>query len=154
MEKINLIEYWMLENETILEIGKFSILWGCFEWKYFDNNCNKNKIDNYAKKINNENAELLVLCYNIINKLRSLYNHDSNTIIERLHSGIMSSEIEKCLKTDCSDKLSIIQGTLYICYRVRNNMFHGEKCEFFLNEQKDLFKKINFLLNQLLTQSS
>ncbi len=41
-------------------------------------------------------------------------------------------------------------AVLFICSRIRNNMFHGEKDEYQLNRQKELFAIINDFLCELL----
>ena len=149
VERLNLFENWGLENDTIFETGKFSVLWGCFEWKYFNNNCNKEKIDQAMQTIN-INQNLISSCGEIINELKVLYNNDTKVIIERLRCNKMTKEINKCLNNKDIDNLSLLQGALYICYRIRNNMFHGEKCEFFLDRQRNLFININIFLTELL----
>lgn len=40
-----------LTNEIIMEIGRFAILWNCFEREIFNNNCSSEKIKNNYENI-------------------------------------------------------------------------------------------------------
>ena len=40
-----------LKNETVLEIGRFAILWNCFERNCCNNNCNPSSIKKISGSI-------------------------------------------------------------------------------------------------------
>ena len=58
-----------LNEETVLEIGKFSILWNCFEHDWYRNNCNPTKIRNITKTIS-VSAEAQARLANVLNERR------------------------------------------------------------------------------------
>lgn len=52
-----------------------------------------------------------------------------------------------------TDTNNLVYALLFIAYRVRNNLFHGEKDVYTLHLQKDLFQTINSLLSIYLQQT-
>lgn len=46
-----LIKGYSLQEETVFEIGKFTILWNWFECSWCHNNCNPRKIKQIATRI-------------------------------------------------------------------------------------------------------
>lgn len=46
-----LIKGYTLQEETVLEVGKFAILWNCFERSWCQNNCNPSVIKCIANTI-------------------------------------------------------------------------------------------------------
>lgn len=43
-----LIKGYNLKEETVIEVGKFTILWNWFEWSWCNNNCNSKTIKHIA----------------------------------------------------------------------------------------------------------
>jgi len=52
-----------------------------------------------------------------------------------------------------TDTNNVVYALLFIVYRVRNNLFHGEKDVYTLHLQRDLFEAINSLLSTYLGQT-
>jgi hypothetical protein len=54
---------------------------------------------------------------------------------------IFESDLRPDIKT-------ALKGMLFIAYRIRNNLFHGEKCITSLPKQRDLFMTLNFIITK------
>ena len=142
-----------LDDELIVEIGKFSILWNCFERFQFDNNCNAEKIRFVCSRIfidKDKQAELA----KVLNERRSWFGQ---TIPEYVETGLYPGNarqnrpedrmaMEQFMKQEGDD---LCQGCLLVIFRIRNNLMHGLKCVEQLNDQLELFKAVNGVLESL-----
>lgn len=63
------------------------------------------------------------------------------------------SLLREVLAGTITDTNNVVYSLLFIAYRVRNNLFHGEKDVYTLHLQKELFKTINSLLSTYLQQT-
>ena len=136
-----------LNEQTVMEIGKFTILWNIFEKEKWENDCNTDKLAKLVSRRNtNINWQNLATT---LTERRDLYNEDTPRYInERLSLGRGIKEIEKiCIRDfiNSSGQTSLIGGLLAI-YRIRNNMFHGLKDWTELDSQFELFVKLNEFL--------
>ena len=66
MLEINNYSY---NKETILEIGKFAVMWNFFEYDKFNKECEVSKIKDYVAKLK-ITEELVAKCYDLRDKLR------------------------------------------------------------------------------------
>ena len=151
-----LLERYCINEETIKTIGEFSILWCRFEEVFFDRNASFSKIREWSKKL-------------IINdELRSLYDSvklsaikyltviDEESIQERIfskqHPG-KPFEIDPILDflNPEGSKQDWIGCMIYI-QRIRNNLFHGLKSIYSLDDQRNMFIEICKLLDYILKQ--
>ena len=76
-----------LKNETVLEIGRFAILWNCFERNCCNNNCNPSSIKKISGSIqlDMEKQENLA---NVLNERRSWFGQlESDYVENSLHPG-------------------------------------------------------------------
>ena len=136
-----------LNEQTVMEIGKFTILWNIFEKEKCENDCSTDKLAKLVSRRNtNINWQNLATT---LTERRDLYNEDTPRYInERLSLGRGIKEIEKiCIRDfiNSSGRTSLIGGLLAI-YRIRNNMFHGLKDWTELDSQFELFVKLNEFL--------
>jgi len=140
----NIIENYCIENDTISQLGAFSIIWGIAEEEHFGKFCTREKIeamdfehyiDLYEKAIYVKEAYLAYCTSQPLKELRA----------EREWWLKISDWFEK----NTCDK-QFIQTAFYVCFRIRNNLFHGEKAYFALNRQKDLFIAINEFLQEFI----
>lgn len=145
------IEDHYIQNDTVFSIGEFSILWGMFEEKYFEMNCKREKI--MRLKVNLVNETLINLAKEIKDELLIHYTNPEKAIKhlrvckkDKLFYNIICSFLENREMNDND----IILASICICYRVRNNMFHGEKSFFLLNGQKGIIDSCSAFLNDLL----
>lgn len=141
-------------NENIVkQIGKFTILWAEYEKQYCRNNCNSTTIRDFAKnyivdteilqdfaikargrigRINENEAEYV--SYNLIPENANQPNKDD---IQEMYKFIEQQGDENTL------------GAFLCIYRIRNNLLHGLKAISELNEQIELFKSMNKVLENI-----
>lgn len=139
-----------LSKDLVLEVGKFAILWNCFERDLFKNHCNPSKIINSYQNIQIDRDKLQILV-DVLNKRRVKFEFDFDEYIEQgLHpnnSTISSSRniqlMENFLKQNSDDNIC---GGLLTILRLRNNLMHGLKDISELEEQIELFRAVNAVL--------
>lgn len=142
-----------LGDELVVEIGKFSILWNCFERFHCDNFCKPAVIKKVCKKLSIDNDIQKELA-EVLNERCSWFCPDIIHYVEySLHPGNAhkSSHEDMVLMQDflkqSGEKLSC--GCLLVIYRIRNNLMHGMKCVEQLNNQLELFKAVNRVLESI-----
>ena len=147
-----------VDNEVIVEIGKFAILWNEFERKLTGYG-NNNNYDSYKR-----------IC-EIITYDETAYKELRNYLIcqRNYRSGKTKDFVEKFLYTsngiqanknvitaicnyidDDGIKTEKLCGCLYTIQRYRNNLMHGIKDLSGLDDQLSVFKIINKLLESIL----
>ena len=147
------IKNYNLDDELILEIGKFSVLWNCFERFQCSNSCSPNKIKNICTKISIKKDKEVVLA-TVLNRRRSFYNMIISEYVQQGLSPIGARQpqeddkrlMEEFLKQSGDD---LTCGCLLTIYRIRNNLMHGLKQIEDLNTQLDLFKAVNEVLESV-----
>ena len=147
------IKNYNLNDELILEIGKFSVLWNCFERFQCTNSCNPNSIRAICAKISIEKDKEVVLA-TVLNKRRSFYNMIIHEYVQQGLSPIGARQpqeddkrlMEEFLKQSGDD---LTCGCLLTIYRIRNNLMHGLKQIEDLDTQLDLFKAVNEVLESV-----
>ena len=143
-----------IENNTITEIGCFAILWGRIEYCFFENFYKDCKLDNFAREL--ESVSDWTAWFNeivrAIHRWNPCVNNSIALFISRLRSkGDSANRLKLILGNVLPSNEEKIWACLYVCSRVRNNMFHGEKDEWALNEQITIFAVLNDFLSNLLT---
>ncbi len=148
-----IIDNEIVSPKTIMEIGKFAILWNYFEDEYFNNECNPSKIKQIVPylSINNDKQKHLA---DVLNNRRNIYGQDiPNYVDMSLHpNGARHGQLEdswymeEFLKQrgehmDC--------GCILTIARIRNNMMHGLKGIGELDGQIELFKAVNEVLRTI-----
>ena len=142
-----------LDDGLIVEIGKFSILWNCFERFQCDNNCNAEKIRCVYSRISIDKDKQAELA-RVLNERRSWFGQ---TIPEYVETGLYPGNarqnrpedrmsMEQFMKQEGDD---YCQGCLLVIFRIRNNLMHGLKCVEQLNDQLELFKAVNGVLESI-----
>ena len=142
-----------LNDELVMEIGKFSILWNCFERFQCDNNCNAEKIRFVCSRIGIDKDKQAELA-KVLNERRSWFGQ---SIPEYVGTGLYPGNarqnrpedrmaMEQFMKQEGDD---LCQGCLLVIFRIRNNLMHGLKCVEQLNDQLELFKAVNGVLESL-----
>lgn len=134
-----------LKDQTVLEIGKFAILWNWFEKEFCNNKCNYRKLEKVVPDINmdfqcqKKLAEILEAAY----EENALYPDNAKTSNTDLKE---KKAIEGFLLQREEDRAL---GCLVSIYRVRCNMMHGLKVIWQLDEQHELFEAINKVLESI-----
>lgn len=147
------IKNYNLDDELILEIGKFSVLWNCFERFQCSNSCSSNKIRTICANISIEKDKEVVLA-TVLNMRRSFYNMIIHEYVQQGLSPIGARQpqeddkrlMEEFLKQSGDD---LTCGCLLTIYRIRNNLMHGLKQIEDLDTQLDLFKAVNEVLESV-----
>lgn len=148
-----LIKGYNLQEETVLEVGKFAILWNWFERSWCNNSCNPAKIKRIATTIRVDTEKQAHLA-EVLNNRRYLFNQlVTEYVDESLHPGnarashdndkvIMGQFIEQS-----GDELT--RGCLLVLYRIRNNLMHGMKLLEELDGQIELFRAATAVLESI-----
>lgn len=118
-----LIKEYNLDDELIVEIGKFAVLWNLFEKHYCNNNCNLAKILDICESVSVSKQNQAKLA-DALNDRRSWFGQlYTDYIVDGLYSDSRypkESEIhsiETFLKQEDDDT---IIGCLLCVYRIRN----------------------------------
>lgn len=143
-----------LNNETVNEICKFTVLMGWFEKNKCDYGRNIDLVK-VATEIETKKIPMHQLAEAIQGRV-DLYENDIEVYVQYILeepkkvSREMSENKRKQIEDFISAKgTSSIVGGLLAIYRIRNNMFHGIKEIISLNNQIGLFKAINAVLEAL-----
>ena len=141
-----------LSDDIVKEIGKFTILWAEFEKRYCNNDCNSVKIWDFANSYQVDEKLLRNLSICLKGRV-DLYEESVNVYVRynlvpsgaRIPSekdlGIIQNFIEK--------DSNLIVGAFLSIYRIRNNLLHGLKCLKELDNQIELFKAMNNVLENI-----
>ena len=129
--------------EDVKNIMSFSLLWNLFESLCCNKNASISKISKLIdKKINlfNENDYIDIFNY-------FMERYQDNTKFNKLNL-LNGSEklVKKVLKREYTDKNNKLKFIMYIIYRYRNNLFHGEKDMRYIKFQKENFEITNKFL--------
>lgn len=142
-----------LNNELVLEIGKFTILWAEFEKEYCRKNCSSNAIWEFANDFIVNEDILKDLCKKIKGRIDNLglnkFEYVNYSLIPE--GAIKPSQADlKTIKDfiNFSGK-NLLAGAFLCIYRIRNNLLHGLKILSELNEQIELFKSMNKVLENI-----
>lgn len=140
------INKWNFNEEIVLEIGKFAILWNIFESQKCDNSCSNKKLEQISVSCSENwlkfSAELLKRANGDIDD----YVNNGLSLGGGLREG-EKNKVKEFLKSE--GKLNLVGGLIAI-FRIRNNMFHGLKEWKDLNNQLNLFKTINLILKEII----
>jgi len=139
-----------LTDDIVLEIGKFTILWADFEYKYCQNDCNSESIWRFAKDHNIMSDELR----DFSTTLKGRFKEDGDVICY-VNYNLIPEGSRKPTTADLKTIQDFIEykgenltaGAFLAIYRIRNNLLHGLKREISnLQDQKELFQSINKVL--------
>ena len=144
-----------LKNKTVLEIGKFAILWNCFEKEYCNNNCKATVIREKANLIQIDIGTQANFA-DVINKRRIILGQSiTEYITNGLHGKNAHGSPETDMNTMCKfleqsgDYDELVCGCLLVIRRIRNNMMHGLKAVSELDKQIELFRSANEVLESI-----
>lgn len=142
-----------LQKETVLEVGKFAILWNWFERSWCNNECNSTKIKCMANTIPID-VEKQAHLAEILNQRRHLFRQLTMEYInDSLHpkKAIQSSNSDKEIMQQFIEQTGDEQtcGCLLVLYRIRNNLMHGMKLLEELDGQIELFRAATAVLESI-----
>ena len=147
------IKGYELKDKTVLEIGKFAILWNCFENEWCDNNCSSAVIKSISNSIQIDMGRQAKFA-SVLNKRHDkLKWFEPDYAKDSLHPGNarMSREDDVNLMRMFLEQRgeNLVCGCLLVIYRIRNNMMHGLKLPSQLDEQIELFRAANGVLESI-----
>ena len=143
-----------IKDRVVTEIGKFAILWNCFERTFCNNNCSPSVIIRISNDIVIDNEKKQTLVDVIKRRQYLLYDDDVNNYVnDGLHpeNARQSDEEIKQYMLDFIDQSSRDTkiGCLLVIHRIRNNLMHGLKIPENLIGQYELFKAVNGVLESV-----
>ena len=134
-------------------IFNFAMIWNLFEDRCMDNFAQISTVDDFVNTLpSNLNLDVNIIFdyfkdrYKVVD---NIYNIES-LLWRRNENTYRNFVIEKFRDTQCSHQ-DKIKAVLYIIFRLRNNLFHGEKDIAIINEQKQTFVLVNKFLMDLIT---
>ena len=147
------IKDFVLNDETVLEIGKFTILWNLFEKKYCNNNCSPRVLKRIAPKITIDSDAMKSLSV-VLNARRIWLNmlipEYTQLSLHPKNAKASSEEDIKCMEQFLKmEGEELVLGSLLIIHRIRNNMMHGLKTAKLLDDQIELFKAVNLVIENI-----
>lgn len=142
-----------LNDELVMEIGKFSILWNCFERFQCNNFCTAKKIKEVYSLVSIDKDKQIKLA-KVLNQRRAWFGQ---VIPEYVETGLypgnahQSQEEDRLLMEKFMEQKEddLRCGCLLVIFRIRSNLMHGLKCVEQLNDQLELFKAVNGVLESL-----
>ena len=148
-----LIKGYNVNEETVLEVGKFAVLWNWFERSWCDNNCNPTKIKNIAKTIP-VSIEKQAHLAEVLNKRRHWFGQlEIDYVRDSLHPGNARTSSKEDMTVmrqfmeQSGDELT--RGCLLVLHRIRNNLMHGMKLLEELDGQIELFRAATAVLESI-----
>lgn len=148
-----------VNNDTILEIGKFAILWNDFEFYYFGTECKDCLIkkfgDNFyvpAKK-SQQFAQALFKWkrpndMSIMEYVGRFLCPDGTRCGQEARK-LMEQFLDAVRNNNTENDSDMTVGCLITIHRLRNNLMHGIKSIWKLDEQYEVFKAANGVLISL-----
>ena len=147
------IKNFELHDETVMEIGKFAILWNMFEKKYCNNNYSPRALKSIISNID-INKDAMNIFANELDDRRCWFNmlvpeyarlslHPGNARLSN------KEDIDIMVRFINKEEGDNILGCLLIIARIRNNLMHGLKIAEQLDDQIELFKAANLVLESI-----
>lgn len=142
-----------LDFEQLKPVLCFALLWNMFESKACGGDANQITIANSIQSADGLGLLKIERYESIVAFFKNRYVI-GNTLNARF-SGLQLTNkamkiVSEVLLENYSDLNNIVCALLLIAHRIRNNLFHGNKCVESLPDQTDLFIVINLLLSRYL----
>jgi len=135
-------------------IDDFSFLWSLFEGKVMERRCDLPRIRNYVQQLEAQGGLDILEVEQYVGYLRKRYFRDGDVTghYYGLNLGVHNNaeEFLETLKEENAPKAVKVIGCLIVIYRLRNNLFHGEKWLYNLEGQLDNFTQANIFLKSLM----
>lgn len=142
-----------LTDEIVVEIGRFAILWNCFERFIFTNECSPAKIKEIYKELSISKA-MQEKFANVLNERRSWFGQ---LIPDYVDTGLYPGNARHAKEEDSELMQEFMKqegedlrcGCLLVIHRIRNNLMHGLKLIEELDGQIELFQAANDVLESI-----
>lgn len=144
-----------LKNKTVLEIGKFAILWNWFEKEFCENNCNYSRLENASENVRIDSKKQKELA-DVFEVRKYMFMQVTEEYVD---TGLYPDNARRT-RTDAEERKVMEDfidqeegdttlGCLMTIYRIRCNMMHGLKIVEQLDDQYELFKAVNGVLESI-----
>lgn len=144
-----------LKDQTVMEIGKFAILWNGFEGEFCDNKCNYKRLETVIKNVRIDFQKQKELA-DVFEVRKYMFMQITEEYVDTgLHPNnakrTWTDEEERKAMEEFIDQQgdNIALGCLMTIYRIRCNMMHGLKEIKQLDDQYELFKAVNGVLESI-----
>jgi len=152
---MNVCQKYGIDPATVNAIGEFCILWNHFEQLVFEKDASVDKIRDFSQIVPQEPVlRNYVNCVRReIRKLLAEANQESvrNRFFTRKANERQDQQVDIIIGFLNEADGDELFGCLLCVYRIRNNMFHGNKDVYKLDMQKNMFEKVNELLMYILS---
>lgn len=148
-----------LKTEGIDRVRNFTLLWNLFETFACNKSADNNSISNAVELINSRETISTKLIEDHLEYFSNRYFNTDGTQKD-IFNGLkfrdgnndqaVKERVRLVLTKEEDDPQEILKALLFILYRFRNNLFHGEKEVIKLNGQIDNFMVANDLLTKIL----
>jgi hypothetical protein len=149
-------DFLRLPPKDCKRIEEFAVVWQIFEWKKFECFCQPHKIKK-GDWLNDRDHEILSDRVNVSHSYfsgryteKEGYEARFNKLIGD-HGENVRPNIETGLQIDAESRLKII-ALACVTYRLRNNLFHGEKAAYNYEGQSENLKHAIAFMNATLTR--
>lgn len=148
------IKHTEINDAVVSEIGRFAILWNCFEKNYCENNCSINQIVQKSKTLIADDKKITSFLQ-VLHDRRDLQYDQS--IEKYINEGLFPGNARHTKPEFDSHMRNFMEqtndgcltGCLLIIYRIRNNLMHGLKDIDDLNDQLELFRTAGDVLESI-----
>ncbi len=135
-------------------IEQFSLLWSFFEYRVLGASANVPKIMKKVHELDRASAIANDCSSSALEYFRDRYSTggDTNQKFDALRFGNADRKrlVQDVITSRKSDAVSVVQSLLIISYRLRNNLFHGEKWAYGLQDQCDNFRNASTVLIEVM----
>tara|TARA_R110002096_G_scaffold282317_1_gene476333 strand:- start:1123 stop:1611 length:489 start_codon:yes stop_codon:yes gene_type:complete len=135
-------------------IDDFSFLWSLFEGSEMNRHCSIQSIRQYVSDLEQSGRLDEIDCEAYLAYLKDRYFNNGQVTehfpylrLERNHN---PEEVMDALSNENATKVAKVIGSLIIVYRLRNNLFHGEKWLHQLHDERNNFTFANGFLKSLM----
>ena len=128
-----------VENKTLESIGTFSVEWAVFEDSYFGRHCSLSAIMERISKDTILSGELMSVCEQFRGVLIQYAGGNESEVISRLKFRSSERNGKKAVADWVHNDKCTYAAPIAVIYRIRCNMFHGEKMVYMLDGQQELF---------------
>lgn len=152
-----------IAQDELQPVLEFTLIWNLFERQLFRRSANLGEIRRHMERaldlgrINPESYKPHIAFF------RERYDNPTEEFLMQvlLSSSKQPSEhdlvniglVKSAISGEFSDPNNVIYALLFIAYRVRNNLFQGEKNVHTLHLQKELFETVNSYLSIYMSET-
>lgn len=147
-----------ITSELLTAANRYFLYFSFFESLLLGCNGSQRKSSAYAEKL----LEMDVVDHGVLNATYGVFSkrYSSNwDSYESLCGGTKntSEEVQKkyfsTMQEKSTDPQTQLELCLFVCFRLRNNLFHGPKWRYFLNDQEELLLEAGNLIHSILSRA-